>query len=151
MKGDPPMGGFLPSAALTALQAGMEMAQRDTAQAEEKSTAQAQIAQVRLAQQTEDRERRERLKRALATQRARFGAQGLSSSASSDAVLGGLTKEVEQEALDSATQANFRVDRINDQLAWSRRKSLLSPSSPQNRYAFSMIQQGLRSIPLLDQ
>ena len=73
------MASFIPTAAMAALQMGVEAAQRrqkaDVAQASREAQARYQIAQIERAEQIESQRRRKALKKALATQRARFGAQ----------------------------------------------------------------------------
>ena len=149
------MGGMIPGAAMTALQMGMDMAQQKQAQKEAQSQAKADAsAQAQQIQQTQEinaRQRQEQLRRALATQRARFGAQGIAAGGgSADAALGGLEAEAMREDADSRSVSDLRIDRLNDQLDWQRRRNLLEASSSQYRSAFSLIQRGLRSVPLLD-
>ncbi|MFO1113330.1 MAG: hypothetical protein U1E35_05495 [Rhodospirillales bacterium] len=45
----------------------------------------------------------------------------------------------------------MRIDRINDDLAWQQRRSLLDASQSRYRSAFSLMQRSLRSVPLLDE
>ena len=144
------MGGVLPTAAMSVLQMGLESEQARNQTAAQEANARAQTEQIRQNQIIEERKRRDRLRRALATQRARFGAQGIGSGGSSQAVLAGLAAEAEQENADSRAQASSRISQINDQLAWSRRKNLLEASRPGNRMAFGLLQQGFRNVPLLE-
>jgi hypothetical protein len=143
------MGATLPTIALSAVQMGMAAAREKAAAEAQEDQAKSQTAQIRLQQKAEDRARQERLRRALATQRARFGAQGIGSSGSASAVLAGLVAEAEREAEESGALSNLRTKNIQDQLVWSQRKNLLDPSSPQNRLAFSYAQQGTNSMSLL--
>jgi hypothetical protein len=143
------MGATLPSIALSAVQMGMATARESAASAAQEDQAKAQMAQIRLQQKAEDRARQERLRRALATQRARFGAQGIGSSGSASAVLAGLASEAERQAGESRALSNLRTQNIQDQLVWSQRKNLLDASSPQNRLAFGFANQGAQSLPLL--
>lgn len=123
------MGGFVPAAALSALQIGISTAQQerraDAANAAAKADAKAKIAQMQLAEAADERERKARLQRALATQRARLGAQGLGSGGSTDAVLAGLTKESALSALDQRRLNDLRMDHINAQASAQRRNNLL--------------------------
>jgi|APTNR8051073442_1049403.scaffolds.fasta_scaffold00115_63 hypothetical protein len=123
------MGGFVPAAALSALQIGISTAQQerraDAANAVAKADAKAKIAQMQLAEAADERERKARLQRALATQRARLGAQGLGSGGSTDAVLAGLTKESALSALDQRRLNDLRMDHINAQASAQRRNNLL--------------------------
>jgi hypothetical protein len=123
------MGGFVPAAALSALQIGIGAAQQerraDAANAAAKADARAKVAQLQLAEAADERERKARLQRALATQRARLGAQGLGASGSTDAVLAGLTKESSLSGLDQRRLSSLRVDQINAQASAQRRNNLL--------------------------
>ena len=144
------MGGIVPTAAMSVLQMGFEAAQKSNQAAAQEADARSRTEQIRQVQQIEERQRRDHLRRALATQRARFGAQGIGAGGSSQAVLSGLAAEAEQENADSRALASTRINRINDQLAWSRRKNLLEASRPGNRMAFGLLQQGFRNVPLLE-
>ncbi len=144
------MGGVLPTAAMSVLQMGFEAAQESSQMAAQEANARAQTEQIRQNQQIEGRQRRDRLRRALATQRARFGAQGVGSGGSSQAVFAGLAAEAEQENADTRALASTRINRISDQLTWSRRKNLLEASRPGNRMAVGLLQQGFRNVPLLE-
>ena len=144
------MGGVLPTAAMSVLQMGLEAEQARNQMAAQEANARAQTEQIRQNQIIEERKRRDHLRRALATQRARFGAQSIGSGGSSQALLAGLAAEAEQENAESRAQASSRISQINDQLAWSRRKNLLEASRPGNRMAFGLLQQGFRNVPLLE-
>lgn len=145
------MGGMLPTAAMSALQFGMDMAQQKTAREEAKADARAQTQQIQQQQEIQSRERRDQLRRALATQRARFGSQGIAASGGSvDAALGGLEAEAARDEQDANSLGTMRISRINDELDWQKRRNLLDASSPRYRSAFSLMQRSLRSIPLLD-
>lgn len=123
------MGGFVPAAALSALQIGINAAQQerraDAADAAAKSDAKARIAQMQVAQATDERERKARLQQALATQRARLGAQGLGGGGSTDALLAGLTKESTLSAQDQRKLNDLRMDYMNAQVNTQRRNNLL--------------------------
>ena len=145
------MGGMLPTAAMTAVQFGMDMAQQKAAQAEAKVDARAQTQQVQQQQEIQSRERRDQLRRALATQRARFGAQGIAAGGgSAEAALGGLEAEAARDEQDAASVGSMRISRIDDELSSQRRRNLLDASSSRYRSAFSLMQRSLRSVPLLD-
>lgn len=142
------MASVVPTVAMSALQYGMDSSQsKATKKAQEAETA-AQINQLQQTQQLEDRARRERLRRAVAAQRARFGAQGIASSGTANAVLSGLAAETDEQIATAGATTSLRVNKLNDDL--SRRQSLLEASSPQNRLTFSLVQKGLRTIPLID-
>lgn len=145
------MGGMLPTAAMSALQFGMDMAQQNASQAEAKADARAQTQQIQQQQEVQSRERRDQLRRALATQRARFGAQGIAAGGGSvEAALGGLEAEAARDEQAASSAGAMRIDRIDDQLDWQRRRNLLDASSPRYRSAFSLMQRSLRSVPLLE-
>lgn len=136
------MGGFVPAAALSALQIGISTAQQerraDAANAVAKADAKAKIAQMQLAEAADERERKARLQRALATQRARLGAQGLGSGGSTDAVLAGLTKESALSALDQRRLNDLRMDHINAQASAQRRNNLLDLADYRTNAALRM-------------
>ncbi len=145
------MGGMLPTAAMSALQFGMDMAQQNASQAEAKADARAQTQQIQQQQEVQSRERRDQLRRALATQRARFGAQGIAAGGGSvEAALGGLEAEAARDEQEASSVGTMRINRIDDQLDWQKRRNLLDASSPRYRSAFSLMQRSLRSVPLLD-
>jgi len=142
------MASVLPTVAMTALQYGMDSAQQKATRAARKSETVTQINQLRYAQQIEDRDRRDRLRRAVAAQRARFGSQGIASSGTANAVLGGLAAETDQQIATAGEMTALRVNKVIDDS--SRRRSLLEASSPKSRLSFSLMQKGLRTIPLIE-
>lgn len=144
------MGGMLPTAAMSALQLGLNAAQQAGAQDEAKAQARAQVRQIEQTQEIASRQRRDQLRRALATQRARFGAQGIAYGGSAEATLSGIEAEAAREEADAQSLNDLRIGRLNDQLDWQRRRNLLDASSPQYRTAFSLVQRSLRSVPLLE-
>lgn len=144
------MGSAAPSLAMAALQVGMTAAQQEASRSAQKADAKFQRAQIRAAQEVDDRSRRERLRQALATQRARYGASGLNDSGSASAVLAGLAEESDRQALDAAGLADARIGRLQAQLATSNRTSLLAASQPYSRIAFGLVQRNLQTSPLLE-
>jgi hypothetical protein len=142
------MASVLPTVAMTALQYSVDSAQQKAAKAAQKSETAASIQQVRYLQQVEDQARRDRLRRAIAAQRARFGAQGLSASGTANAVLGGLAAETDKAIAADNSVTALRVNKLLDES--SRRRSLLEASNPQNQMTFSLFQKGIRTIPLID-
>ena len=111
--------------------------------------AQAEVAQIQQAEAIEKADRQDRLRRALATQRARFGAQGTGSGDSSAAALGGLA-DADREAREAAELTDIRLQRVNDQLATVKRKSLLDTKYPRYQKAISAVRQGVSGLSLLD-
>jgi hypothetical protein len=148
------MGGFLPTAAMSAVQMGLAAAQQsrqaEHMRAAQAADARAQINQIRLANDIDARRRQEQLRRALASQRARFGAQGVATGGSADAVLHGLAAESQRRDEDSRALAQQRIAGINQDIEWSDRRSLLNSYQPVYRGSLSLLQQGIRAIPLLD-
>ncbi len=142
------MANMVPTLAMSALQYRMDSAQQKASRDVEKTETAAQVQQLQYAQAIEDKERRGRLRRAVAAQRARFGAQGISSSGTANAVLGGLAAETDREISQQSAITQLRTNTITDDYA--RRKSLLEASSPQNRLSFGLMQKSLRNIPLID-
>lgn len=144
------MAGFVPSAAMAALQMGVSMAQQKASYAAQKGETKARVAQIQQAQEIDARDRQERLRRALAAQRARFGAQGVSSSGSANAVLEGLAAEANREQIEADALAETRIQQLGSELASAQRKNLLAAVQPYNRLAFSALQRNLDTHPLLE-
>lgn len=156
------MGGFVPAAAMSIMQLGTQAAQRkqqmtqqnqqaELARAAGEAQARAQIEQIQQSRQASERERRDALRRALATQRARYGAQGIGAAGgSADAVLAGMAAEAQRQAAEARDLAETRMSQIRNQVAWQNRKNLLDASQFASRSAFNLVQQGLRTVPLLE-
>ena len=148
------MASFIPTAAMAVMQMGVDTAQRGRqariAQSTAADQAQFQAEQIRQAQAIESEKRRRALRDALATQRARFGAQGVAVGASADAVLGGLAKEAADQERHSGALNNLRIGQIQNQAAWSGRRNLLEQSQSTYRAAFNLAQKGLQRVPLFD-
>lgn len=144
------MGGMLPGAAMSVLQMGMDIAQQGASAQQAKNEARLQARQLQQAEDIASRQRQDQLRRALATQRARFGAQGIVADAgSAQAALSGLQAEADRQAAEASATTGLRLDRLDQQLDWQQRRSLLDASSPRYRSAFSLMQRGLRSVSLL--
>lgn len=106
-----------------------------------------QIQQIRKSEEIEERRRRERLRQALATQRARFGGQGISAGGgSAGALLDGLSKKAGSQSREAQTLAGFRIANINTRLTESRRRNLLEASSARNRLAFNLLEKSIPSV-----
>lgn len=148
------MGGFVTSAALSAMQYAVGEKQRTDELKIELAAAQSQAnseaAQVQQAAASEIAERQDRLRRAIATQRARFGAQGTGSGTSSTAALAGLASDADREDQETVDQANTQLQRISDQLATVKRKSLLDTTYPRYQKAISTVRQGISGASLLE-
>jgi len=69
--------------------------------------------------------RRQALRRAVAKQRAQFGAQGISNGASSEAVLLGLFNESDAERADRENLDNLRLKALGQKEAAVKEKNLL--------------------------
>jgi hypothetical protein len=155
------MGSFVPAAAMSVLQLGAQSAQRnlqiaqqkqqaELARATEEAQARGQIEQIQQSARMSERERQDAIKRALATQRARYGAQGIGAGGSADAVLVGMAAEAQRETQEIRKTAQLRINQIREQGAWQNTRNLLDASQLANRSAFNLVQQGLRTVPLLD-
>jgi hypothetical protein len=149
------MGGFVTSTAFSAMQYAMDNAQRKAEVKTDDSVAlanaQSKAEQIKASQAIDERTRQENLKRALATQRARFGAQGISAGGSSVAAQAALASDAAQESVDARNAANQQIQRINDEYNWSKTKNLLSNSYPANRNALSLMRQSVSGgLSLLD-
>ncbi|TVR97359.1 MAG: hypothetical protein EA406_09860 [Rhodospirillales bacterium] len=148
------MGGFLPVAAVSAAQLGLQVRDQrrlgKAAGAVRDRQAESEIDTIRQQQRIRDRERRQALAEALATQRARFAAGGVALEGSARSVLAGLAAEARRETADAQELANLRIGRILEESAWLRRRNLLESSASLRRGALTLTQQGLRRVPLLD-
>jgi len=144
------MGAVGSSAAMAALQIGMNAAEQEAAMDARKAEAKVRASQIRQSQQVNDRERRQRLKRALASQRAQFGSRGIAQTGSANAVLGGLAAEADRQTLDAASLASARTNLINTGLENAANQSLLAASRPANRFAMSLLQSNLSNNSLLE-
>lgn len=148
------MGAFLPTLALSALQMGVEAVQRSkqvaTTQAAQEADARYRIEGIQSAQRAETAERQRALKEALASQRARFGAQGLGLGGSADAVLRGLRDDAAEQDRRSRELARLKGDRINSDTAWAGRRNLLELSQPTYRAAFDLARKGVQRTSLVD-
>jgi hypothetical protein len=155
------MGNIVPAAAMSVLQLGAQSAQRKMqieqqnqqaklARATEEAGARGQIEQIQQSTQASERQRQDAIRRALATQRARYGAQGIGAGGSADAVLAGMAVEAQRETQEARKAAQLRMNQIREQVAWQNTKNLLDASQFANRSAFNLVQQGLRTVPLLD-
>ncbi len=97
--------------------------------------------QVQGIQQKLDDERRiatDRLRRQLATQRARAGAAGVASSATSNAVLRGLIQTAQADNQARAADAQQEVDRIRQRARQASRRNLLELASTATRASFGV-------------
>ena len=128
------------SMAIPAMKMGLSAAQQSNEQAAHDADSRAKIDQIQQAQKLDARRRREQLKQALAARRARFGAQGISSSGSAKAVLAGLAMEAGRQDAEERGLANTRINRINDQSAYASRRSLLDSYGSLSQSAFRLIQ-----------
>ena len=148
------MGGIDPATALFAVKTGIDLIkQRQQARAQNAAAgavAQSQTQQIRRAQEIRERQRREQLRRVLASQRASFGAQGIGRGGSADAVLKGLSDETERRTQDERGLNDLRIGDINFGLQQRRRRNLLELSSARNRAAFNLLGKGLQSFSLLE-
>lgn len=149
------MGGFVTSTAFSAMQYAMDNAQRKAEVKTDDSVAladaQSKADQIKASQAIDERNRQDSLKRALATQRARFGAQGVSGGGSSTAALSSLAGDAAQESTDARDAANQQIQRINDEYNWRKTKSLLDSVYPSNRNALSLMRQSVSgSLSLLE-
>lgn len=106
---------------------------------------------VRRNQEIDTRRKRGELKKATATQRARFGAMGLGlSGGSADAVLKGMTKSVDQEIAYGEAETGSRMDANTATFRAAKRQNLLALSAPVERIAYGLLKSKLAGVRLLD-
>ena len=128
------------SMAIPAMKMGLSSAHQANDQAARDANTRSRIEQIQNAQKLDERRRREQLKHALATRRARFGAQGISSSGSADAVLAGLATEAQRQDTEERNLAKNRINLLRDQSSYSKRKSLLDSYGALSQTALGLIQ-----------
>jgi hypothetical protein len=86
----------------------------------------ADIQQRQYQLQIQERDKRARLKRVQATQRARFGAQGLNpAGGSAAALLAGLRKDTEKSIAEQRSIENMRINRLSEKTQAKARINLL--------------------------
>jgi hypothetical protein len=145
------MGGFEPaSAAMFALNM---IKQNQQAKAQERSarvSGDREISRLRQEQAVRDRQRRDQLKRVQATQRARFGAQGVGRSGSADAVLDGLGAATARNIADDSSAVASRITDINTGVQNIRRRNLLQRRNMVTDRIFGEIRNRLPTISLFD-
>jgi hypothetical protein len=130
------MAAFMPSPWAVAANAGLtgltqlnSIRQQRQQQLIAQAQSAAQASELQRRHAVEERKRRERLKANVATQRARFGASGLSSRGGSGAaVITGLTQRTDQQSADAARDFEFQ------------RTNLLEASRPARRDGFKLFQ-----------
>lgn len=132
---------------------GLNLALADQAQKRQSRTINAdrdqKIDSIEQRSAEEQRKIEERLRRQLASQRARAGAAGIGGSASSNAILRGLVEEA--SAVDQARQQQVSqsVSTINRNARDARRSNLLELAGSTARRGISLISRGSGSS-LLD-
>ncbi len=138
------MASFAPAAIMTALELVQNKQKQKAAQSAMNANAEMRIGQIRQSQEIEARRRRERLKEALATQRVRFGAQGIGKGGSAQALLQGLVSRTSKEDADAFKMGDMGISRINEGLLRKRRMNLLEESQARTRMVFTRMSKGLR-------
>ena len=145
------MGGFTPQAVMAAIDIGFDIIRRrrqdKAARAQIESETAANAAEVQAQRAAQERERDARLRRALATQRARFAAGGLDpAQGSAAAVLDGLAAEAERAAEEDRERANSRLGLLERR----RRERLDLLAADRDRAAFALFRRALPLRSLLD-
>lgn len=111
-------------------QASYQQAVYAQQQAQAQAQAQAQMAQLQASYDSDKSNRQRRLKSALASQRAAFGAAGLesASSGSAGAVLNGLVMNAADEQAESDKALKLKSDAIGQSLSLATQRNLLEQS-----------------------
>jgi len=139
------------TAASMALQMGMEYLSNSqnakTSNRVAQAKADAQTASIKRATEIEERRKREALKRITATQRARFGAQGVGGrGGSADSVLGGFARNYENDIADSRLLADGQIRGLQSTVGATQRANLLDASTATRRFVYSALK---KKIPQL--
>ena len=134
--------------AITAATTAMSMAQQKKSANANIRAAQQQnqraVALERQRQAIAERQEKERLKQSLATQRASFGASGISGSGgSSQAVLSGLQNQSNRNIADNAFFTDVRVQGLNSNFEEVKKRNLFDASAPLKRLAINEAQKRL--------
>ena len=145
------MGGFAPQAVMTVIGLGLNaiQAQRQARAARSQINAEtaANAADVEVQRAATQRERDQRLRRALAAQRARFASGGLDpAQGSAAAVLDGLVAEAEREAEEDRNQVNSRLGLLERR----RRQRLDLLAADRDRAALGIFRRAIPTRSLLD-
>ena len=109
--------------------------------------------QIRAIEQRDQEQQRlasERLRRQLATQRARAGAAGVGNGASSNAVLQGLIEEALQADQARRQGVSQAVSTLNRRARNARRRNVLDLAQSTTRSGFSLLRNSGRRTSLLD-
>ncbi len=145
------MGSFAPIAGI-ALQALNQRGQARAANQAASAEAARQSQAIQLTQEANNQKRREQLRQIQATQRARFGAQGLrSAGGSAAAVLSGFEKSTNRDIRDDTGLTNLRLGEINRRLEDTRRANLLAPKNFVRDRVFGELKKRIPLFSLLDQ
>ena len=121
------MGGITPVLSTVGglVSAGTELARSRDAEKQQQREIERQKAEIKKEQEAYSDDRRDRLKRAAAAQRARFAAGGVSSSGSGSAVLLGLSQETDEEIHRRASLNALKNQALNDRSSSLYKRSLL--------------------------
>ena len=121
------MTGFEP--AIAAISTGLSVTQaRQEQKAQSRAAseqARAKLEEMERRRQISQRQAKDKLKRDLATRRARFGASGLSSSRSADAILINLQRETERRLADQDWFFNRDTAAVRDGVSAPEKPNLL--------------------------
>lgn len=144
------MGGTEALLAISAMSTAMGVQQAHSQSKAANKAAQAQVnaqaRQLRESQAIEERRERERLKQNLATQRARFGAAGVSGAGgSSAALLKGLFDRTERDLDDTRRLNLMRTEDLYTNLAHTKRRNLLDASGKIGQSVLGLAEAGVRS------
>lgn len=120
------MSGVLPTA-LGVANIANRVSQQRQADKQAKTTLRQQQQTIALQADKDETARRDALRRAVARQRAAFGAQGIDSrDGSAEAILLGLTKQAEQEQATQDQLTHLRQSALEQSAASKQRKNLLN-------------------------
>jgi hypothetical protein len=122
--------GAITSNARESSQANYQQALYEQQQAQMQAQTQAQLEQLKASQEAETADRQRKLKAALASQRAAFGASGLetASSGSANAVLRGLAANAADDQAQSDKAYSLRANAIGQNYNFATQRNLLEQS-----------------------
>lgn len=126
------MAGLAPTILSTVLAGASSLQGMKQAKAQSRAAnarARMQLAALEEQRRITTRDEKQDLKQRLATQRARFGASGLLSSSSADAVLDGFRAESERRLEDDTRSYALSIEGVNNRLSSARQGDRFAASS----------------------
>lgn len=134
----------------TAFSAAMQQSAAKKQAAQVDAQRRREVQQIQQQQDIAERQKREELRRAQATQRARFSGAGINpESGSASSLIGGLARQVDQAIADNRTMNTLRVEGINADAAAQRSNLLSTPRQTLLNGVNNILTRGIQKSPSL--